>query len=1210
VQFSDTEGNFMDSKQDTYAQNTYTEAAVHDYLDTSYAKSLVSYMDTISYGQFHVNTYMPQLNEAKTAIAPITLTGTQSSYDSNEGIYLAEKEAMDLAKASYTLTSLNLDQTGDGYVDNVTFIFAGTESARGGTFYAHKNDFPVGYSINSKDVGCINVLMAETVFGTDFSSTGEIAHEFLHSIGYPDLYHEDGGTPVGTWDIMSQASLYNQWPLAYMRSSVSNWLTIDTITSSQHLTLVPSSEKDGNQAYILKTSISDSEFFVVEYRKQGKQYSDELDVKIPGSGLIIYRINQRSENLTNRLGNGVDGVYVFRPGETNTAADAGDMTESFLSSESGRTSYGTEDMSKGIADNAIVYSDGQNSGIAIRNVSSASDTISFDVSFADTSNIGLWNSLGGSSVASNTNSNVLSMAVNGNDSYPSALIGNSSTLALYQYNGSSWVKSSADITDFGSAATLAYLNGIPYILYSETSDFKMKLIKYTDGTWKTVQIISSKETDYSSMMSTGNALYLAWNEGSFSGSYANKIGRYDGTKLTLLEETSTGYYTQYHFSSDSTSVYLSYRDASNSSNTVSVRQITGSNIKNLPAPETGSVEPQVCSDGENLYLLNAAENTSNDSFLYKYSDDRTTLTKISSRLPAENSVFSSISIYQGVPLVQIVDNKKSGSSGTSVYRFENNAWWQEGLKLDPTVVSDTNMLMIGNTCYVSFLSSSVPYIKAKQITVNQSGQSTPTVSSIIASASKTAYKIGDSFNANDLTVKAQYSDLSSKTLSYQTDYTISGFNTSTAGTKTVTVKYGSFTDTYQITVSAIAVTGVKVNGTLSLTAGNSGQLSAAVSPSNATNKKVSWSSSNTSVASVDGNGKVTAKSAGKASITVATADGNYKASCSVTVSAASAATPKPTNTPTAAPTEVPAHASVSYQTHVQNVGWQNYVSDGSLAGTTGQALRLEGIRIRISGNVSGSIQYRTHVQNIGWQDWKSNDAMSGTQGQALRLEGIQIRLTGDLAAKYDIYYQVHAQNLGWLGWVENGAAAGSEGFSYRLEGIRIVLVAKNGSAPGSTASPFASVYTAGNVRYRTHVQDVGWQNYVSDGTMSGTQGRSLRLEGINISLSPNISGGIEYCTHVQNIGWQNYVSNGSMSGTQGQALRLEAIQIRLTGAAADQYDVYYQVHCQNIGWMGWAKNGEKAGTAGFGYRLEGIRIKLVPKGGSAPESSKGAFQQK
>lgn len=40
-----------------------------------------------------------------------------------------------------------------------------------------------------------------------------------------------------------------------------------------------------------------------------------------------------------------------------------------------------------------------------------------------------------------------------------------------------------------------------------------------------------------------------------------------------------------------------------------------------------------------------------------------------------------------------------------------------------------------------------------------------------------------------------------------------------------------------------------------------------------------------------------------------------------------------------------------------------------------------------------------------------------------------------------------------------------------------------------------------HVSYRTHVQRIGWQGYVSDGEMSGTSGRSFRLEGINIRLS-------------------------------------------------------------------------------------------------------------
>jgi len=305
---------------------------------------------------------------------------------------------------------------------------------------------------------------------------------------------------------------------------------------------------------------------------------------------------------------------------------------------------------------------------------------------------------------------------------------------------------------------------------------------------------------------------------------------------------------------------------------------------------------------------------------------------------------------------------------------------------------------------------------------------------------------------------------------------------------------------------------------------------------------------------------------------------------------------------------------VQYRTHVQNVGWQSYVRDGATAGTSGRSLRLEGINISLVDHpYSGSICYSTHVQNIGWQDAVSDGAMAGTSGQALRLEAIRIWLTDQMAQHYDVYYRVHAQNVGWMGWAKNGESAGTAGYGYRLEAIQIVLMPKGSGAPQtSPPNAFSGAFKADQIQYRTHVQNDGWQSYVGDGAMSGTSGRSLRLEGINIRIGPNsgLSGGVQYRTHVQNIGWQDWKSNGAMSGTSGRALRLEAIQIQLTGDVATKYDVYYRVHCQNFGWMGWAKNGESAGSAGFAYRLEGIEIRLVPKGGSAPGSTYGAFRQR
>ena len=80
------------------------------------------------------------------------------------------------------------------------------------------------------------------------------------------------------------------------------------------------------------------------------------------------------------------------------------------------------------------------------------------------------------------------------------------------------------------------------------------------------------------------------------------------------------------------------------------------------------------------------------------------------------------------------------------------------------------------------------------------------------------------------------------------------------------------------------VTGVTLDRrTLTLEEGETRRLIASVTPSQATNQSVSWSSSNESVAWVSSTGLVTARRNGRATITVTTADGSYRATCEVTV---------------------------------------------------------------------------------------------------------------------------------------------------------------------------------------------------------------------------------------------------------------------------------------------------------------------------------------
>ncbi|MCL2063711.1 MAG: Ig-like domain-containing protein [Candidatus Cloacimonetes bacterium] len=109
------------------------------------------------------------------------------------------------------------------------------------------------------------------------------------------------------------------------------------------------------------------------------------------------------------------------------------------------------------------------------------------------------------------------------------------------------------------------------------------------------------------------------------------------------------------------------------------------------------------------------------------------------------------------------------------------------------------------------------------------------------------------------------------------------------GTATIIVSTtdGGFVDTCQVTVNPtnVSVTGVDLNkSSTSILIGNTETLSAIVSPSNATNQNVTWSSSDTTVATVNEEGIIIALAEGTTIITVTTEDGGFTAACQVTVS--------------------------------------------------------------------------------------------------------------------------------------------------------------------------------------------------------------------------------------------------------------------------------------------------------------------------------------
>lgn len=285
--------------------------------------------------------------------------------------------------------------------------------------------------------------------------------------------------------------------------------------------------------------------------------------------------------------------------------------------------------------------------------------------------------------------------------------------------------------------------------------------------------------------------------------------------------------------------------------------------------------------------------------------------------------------------------------------------------------------------------------------------------------------------------------------------------------------------------------------------------------------------------------------------------------------------------------------SVTYQAHVQDKGWMSTVRDGATAGTTGQKLRMEGLKITLRDGSSSAIRYRAHVKDAGWQDWRESGQLAGTTGQKRRIEAVRVELTGAYAQKYDVLYRTHVANAGWLSWCKNGSVSGSVGLGLRAEAVQVKICPKGTSVSG------VAVLEKPALKYRAHSADVGWQGYVAEGATAGTTGRAKRLEALVFDMKDFYgANGITARAHVSGDGWQKWVGRTGTVGTTGRSRAIEAVQIKLDGALSGYLDVYYRLHLRNVGWLGWARNGETAGSTGQAVPAEAIQVRVVRKGAS------------
>lgn len=234
-------------------------------------------------------------------VGPFSLPNTMAYYGSNTDYSASYKFVRDAVNAADSAVDFSqYDNDGDGYVDDLCLIFAGTPESTTGNddeIWPHSSTLEY-WGCPQKDNVRINryTCSAEKPSPT----IGTFVHEFGHALGLPDEYDTDYGTngsqytgnavATGTWSVMCEG-LYNnnqQTPALWSAAQklATGWINVmDTLTTPQDSLRLPLTDT----AY--RINLTSNEFLIIEQRKQ-----QGFDQYIPGSGMIIYHGQQNKIN--------------------------------------------------------------------------------------------------------------------------------------------------------------------------------------------------------------------------------------------------------------------------------------------------------------------------------------------------------------------------------------------------------------------------------------------------------------------------------------------------------------------------------------------------------------------------------------------------------------------------------------------------------------------------------------------------------------------------------------------------------------------------------------------------------------------------------------------------------------------------------------------------------------------------------------------------
>lgn len=208
---------------------------------------------------------------------------------------------------------------------------------------------------------------------------------------------------------------------------------------------------------------------------------------------------------------------------------------------------------------------------------------------------------------------------------------------------------------------------------------------------------------------------------------------------------------------------------------------------------------------------------------------------------------------------------------------------------DPSVVTvDQNGNITGNkigTAYITIVAETKSASLKVNVVDKISLKSIEIVPQTLTLTEGNSGKLEVAFNPNNATDKSvTWQSSNSNIVTVDSSGNLKAISSGTA-TITATSNDGGYTSSSKIIVKALdkSLKGISLNkAELNIVVGESDNLSVNYNPSYASNKEVTWESSNTEVATVE-NGKVVAKTPGNAEIKVTSKEGNYQATCKVNV---------------------------------------------------------------------------------------------------------------------------------------------------------------------------------------------------------------------------------------------------------------------------------------------------------------------------------------